>query len=275
MNLTYLSIQSLSLSTARRARATCAVGLLLALGAGCGSSVEGWESSALELASDDQCALSSQIATSEVASSPCGNLVFVYTGFGPGLYEITIDPSAATISGLLQDPDATKELVIPAEAAAQLSAEELSQLSSALDQIVVGAESRECAESDLDVEGSWFELQIGELRFSQSTCGDILRGEEGFAAVVEIFRNHLEQTLPTEPTPSERCVAAYNATSAKVASCGLEVESQEPPECSEQQASSAECQASCLEAADCTALTGEDEGGTQAMIECLDSCPEF
>jgi len=252
-----------------------AFGLLLALGAGCGSSVEGWESSALELASDDQCAPSSQIATSEVAASPCGNLVFVYTGFGPGLYEITIDPSAATISGLLQDPDATKELVIPAEAAAQLSAEELSELSSALDQIVVGAESRECAESDLDVEGSWFELQIGELRFSQSTCGDILRGEEGFAAVVEIFRNHLEQTLPTEPTPSERCAASAETVSAKAESCGLTVEPQEPPECTEQQASSVECQTACILAADCLALNGEDPDGTQAFGDCVSACPEF
>ncbi len=274
MNLTCLSIQSLFVSNARHARVTGAFGLLLALGAGCGSSVEGWESTALSLASDDQCAPTSQIAT-QPNPSPCGDLVFLNTGFGPGLYEITIDPNTATLSGFLQDPDATKEHVIPAEAPAQLSTEELSQLSAALDQIVVGADSRACPGSDLDVESSWYELQIGELRFSQSTCGDVLRGEEGFAAVVEIFRNHLDQALPTEPTPSERCVTAYDATSAKAVSCGLEVESQEPLECTEQQASSAECQASCLDAADCTALTGEDEAGTQAMIECLDTCPEF
>jgi hypothetical protein len=256
------------------ARFAVGVALLMGLGAGCDSSIEGWESSALDLASDDQCAPISQIAT-QPSPSPCGDLVFVYTGFGPGLYEITVDPNAATISGLLQDPDATKELVIPAEAAAQLSAEELSQLSAALDQIVVGADSRGCPGSELDVEDSWYELQIGDLRFSQSTCGDVLRGEEGFAAVVDIFRNHLDQALPTNPTPIERCAAAYDASAAKAVSCGLEVETQEPPECTEQQASSAECQASCIEAADCLALTGEDEAGTQAFGECISTCPEF
>lgn len=261
--------------SASPARFAIGVALLLGLSAGCGSSIEGWESSALALASDGQCTPTSQIATSEVAASPCGDLVFVYAGFGPGLYEITVDPNAGTIRGLLQDPDATKELVIPAEAAAQLSAEELSQISAALDQIVVGADPFACPGSDLDVEDSWYELHIGELSFSQSTCGDVLRGEDSFAVVVDIFRNHLDQALPTEPTPTERCLASYDAAAAKLGSCGLEVETQVPTECTEQEASSAECQISCIEAADCLALTGEDEDGTQAFSECISTCPEF
>jgi hypothetical protein len=246
---------------------------------GCGSETSSWEASALSLLEDADCGTQPlpEPATSERASDVCGTVQFVFTGFGTGLYEIAIDRDTGAIYGFLQDPDETNRLTIPADAPSVLSATELASVTDVLANVTVGRADVECeTDDDVMVDGAWFELVLGDLRFSEWACGDHLDGEKQFQIVVEIFRAHAEPpVLPPEP-PIARCEDLADAQMAKAVECGLDVDPSGETvieSCTDSQFATLQCTTDCMLETPCGGILGDDHEAAMGFAACVEACP--
>jgi hypothetical protein len=258
------------------------VGLAFAAMVGCGSEPSSsWQASALSVIEEGDCDAQPvpEPATSVDSTAVCGAVQFVFTGFGTGLYEITIDRDTGAIHGFLQDPDEANRLEIAADAPSVLSSAELASVTGVLAEVTVGRADVECnTDGDVAVDGSWFELGLGDVRFSGGACGDHLAGEEQFQIVVDLFRSHAEPpVLPPEPPepPTARCEELADALTAKAADCGIDVDENGESvieSCTDAEYAQLKCLADCILEASCGGLLGDDHEAAMGLAECIGSC---
>lgn len=214
-------------------------------------------------------------ATSMPEQSVCGTVQFVFTGMGTGLYEISIDRETGALHGFLQDPDEANRLEIAADAPSVLSLAELASVTEVLAAVTVGRTDVEC-DTDLMVDGAFFELALGDVRFSELRCGDRLDGEEHFETVVEIFRSHAAPPALPPESPTARCEELGDATVAKMVECGFEDPGGESfiESCTDEEFAALECITDCVLDTACDGLTGENHEAAMGLAACSETCPE-